>query len=91
MLYPNFAIASSECSWKVLGIGRYYYPVRMLKSWFLLLVGSIPVLLLPFSLGVVLRERLHWTEMIYSHGLELLSNAPSPYLQQQVSLLEPLL
>ena len=34
--------------------------------------------------GVVLDETLTRTEMIYTHGLDLISTAPSPFLKYQV-------
>jgi hypothetical protein len=34
--------------------------------------------------GVMLNQKLQWTEMIYSHGLDLLSSTPTPYLRDQV-------
>lgn len=36
-------------------------------------------------IGVVLNRKLQWTNMIYTHGLDLLSGTPTIALREQVS------
>ena len=35
--------------------------------------------------GAVLHQELSRTEMIYTHGLDLMSTVPSPYIAEQVN------
>ena len=57
--------------------------------YFILSDCRLPTLQVPMTCiythaGVVLEQTLARTEMIYTHGLDLISTAPSPFLKHQV-------